>query len=167
MSQANKCKQNIHKCHVHFYLRPRLLCRLALWSCFTSSCFVVPQSPALESYLTLQILHRFGAPTNPPPSRWRRWHLSYPVALAVAVFAASCNKLLTLLQMAGGRFGLHAISEYSNRNALLPKSLGRTTVPLQQQRAATGAQRVWTLWTTGTTGVNYASRTGVERPNNG
>ena len=55
-----------------FYLKPRLLCCLALWDRFTSSCFVVLQSPALESSLAPQIHHRFGAPTNPPPSRWRR-----------------------------------------------------------------------------------------------
>ena len=88
-----------------FYLRPHLLCRLALWDRFTSSCFVVPQSPALESSLAPQICHRFGAPTDPPPSRWRRWRPYYPVALAIAVFAASSNRLLELLQMAGGRSG--------------------------------------------------------------
>ena len=88
-----------------FYLRPHLLCRLTLWDRFTSSCFVVPQSPALESSLTPQILHRFGAPTDPPPSRWHHRHPSYPIALAIAMFVAGCNKLLALLQMAGGRFG--------------------------------------------------------------
>ena len=87
------------------YLRPGLLCPLALWDRFTSSCFVVPQSLALESSLTPQILHRFGAPASPPPSRWRRRHPSYPVALATAVFATGCNRLLALLQMVGGRFG--------------------------------------------------------------
>ena len=55
-----------------FYLKHRLLCRLALWDRFTSSCFVVPQSATSESSLAPQILHRFGAPTDPPPSRWRR-----------------------------------------------------------------------------------------------
>ena len=91
---------------IRFYHRPYLLCRLKLWSRFTSSCFVVLQSPELESSLTPQILHRFRAPTNPPPSRWRRQHPSYLVALAVTVFAASCDRFLTLLQIAGGRFGL-------------------------------------------------------------
>ena len=89
-----------------FYLRPRLLCGLALWDRFTSSCFVVLQSPALESSLALQILHRFGAPTDPPPSRWRRRHPSYPIALAITVFVAGFNRLLTLLQMASEIFGL-------------------------------------------------------------
>ena len=37
-----------------------------------------------------------------------------------------------------------AISEHSNRNVLLPKPLGRTTVPLQEQRPATSEQRVRT-----------------------
>ena len=88
-----------------FYLRPCLLCRLALWDRFTSSCFVVLQSPTLESSLAPQILHRFGAPIDPPPSRWRRHHPSYPVALAIAVFASGFNRLLALLQMAGEHFG--------------------------------------------------------------
>ena len=38
----------------------------------------------------------------------------------------------------------HAISKNSNRKVQLPKPLGRKTVPLQQQRAATGAQWVRT-----------------------
>ena len=88
-----------------FYLTPRLLSCLALWNRFTSSCFVVLQSPALESSLTPHVLHRFGAPTDPPPSRWRRRHPFYPVALAIVMFAAGFNGLLTLLQMAGERFG--------------------------------------------------------------
>ena len=67
-TDANKTPQMASR----FYLRPRLLCRLTLWDRFTSSCFVVPQSPALESSLAPQIRHRFGAPTDPPPSRWRR-----------------------------------------------------------------------------------------------
>ena len=62
-TDANKTPQMASR----FYLRPRLLCRLALWDRFTSSCFVVPQSPALESSLAPQIRHRFGAPTDPPP----------------------------------------------------------------------------------------------------
>ena len=101
-TNANKTPQMTSR----FYLRLRLLCHLALWDRFTSSCFVVAQSPALENSLTPQILHRFGAPTDPPPSRWRRRHPSHPVALAIAVFAASCNRLIVLLQMAGGRFGV-------------------------------------------------------------
>ena len=117
--QKRHCYTDRHKCRKpidanktpqmasRFYLRPRLLCRLALWDRFTSSCFIVPQSPALESSLAPQILHRFGAPTDPPPSRWRRWRLYCPVALAIAVFAAGNNRLLELLQMAGGRSGPH------------------------------------------------------------
>ena len=82
--QKRHCCTNRHECRKptyanktpqmasRFYLTPRLLCHLALWDCFTSSCFVVPQSPALESSLAPQILHRFGAPTDPPPSSWRR-----------------------------------------------------------------------------------------------
>ena len=116
--QKRHCCTDQHKCrkptdanktpHMAspFYLRPHLLCRLALWDRFTSSCFVVPQSPTLESSLAPQILHRFGAPTNPPPSRWRRRHPSYPIAFAIVVFVPGCNRLLMLLQMAGGRFGL-------------------------------------------------------------
>ena len=44
---ANKTPQMASR----FYLRPHLLCCLILWDRFTSSCFVVPQSPALESSL--------------------------------------------------------------------------------------------------------------------
>ena len=138
-TDANKTPQMASR----FYLRPCLLCHLALWDRFTSSCFVVPQSPALESSLAPQILHRFGALTDPPPSRWRRRHPSYPVALAIAVLAAGFNRLLALLQWRASVLGC-AISEYSNRKVLLPKPLGRTTVLLQQQRVATGEQSVRT-----------------------
>ena len=70
--QKRHCYTDRHECHKptdanktpqmanRFYLRPRLLCRLALWDCFTSSRFVVPQSTALESSLAPQI----------PPSLW-------------------------------------------------------------------------------------------------
>ena len=82
--QKRHCCKNRHECRKptdanrtpqvarRFYLRPHLLCHLALWDRFTSSCFVVLQSPTLESSFAPQILHRFGAPTDPPPSRWRR-----------------------------------------------------------------------------------------------
>ena len=66
-----------------FYLRPRLLCRLALCVCFTSFCSVVPQSFALESSLTPQILYCFGVPTDLPLSKWRRRHPSYPIVAVV------------------------------------------------------------------------------------
>ena len=39
----------------------------------------------------------------------------------------------------------HAISEFSNQKLQFPTLLGRKTVPLQQQRPATGAQRVRTV----------------------
>ena len=83
-TNANKTPQMPRR----FYLRPRLLCHLTLCNLFTSSCFVVLQSPALESALTPQIIHRFGAPIDPPPSKWRCKHLFYPVAFAVVVFVA-------------------------------------------------------------------------------
>ena len=102
-TNANKTPQMASR----FYLRPCLLCNLTLWDRFTSSCFVVPQSPALESSLPPQILHRFGAPTDPLPSRRRHWRPYYPVALAITVFAAGSNKLLEPLQMAGRRSGPH------------------------------------------------------------
>ena len=149
-----------------FYLRPRLLCRLTLWYCFTSSCFVVPQFLALESSLVPQILHRFGAPTDPPPSRRHHRHPSYPIALAIAMFAAGFNRLLTLLQMAGERFGPRNKRIFQSEGTA-SKPLGRTTIPLQQQRPATCEQRVRTSWKMGATGVNYSLGTGVEWLNNG
>ena len=124
-----------------FYLRPRLVCRLALWDRFTSSCFVVLQSLALESSLAPQILHRFGAPTDPPPSRWRRRHPSYLVALAIVVFAAGFNRLLALLQTAGERFGL--------RNKWIFQSEGTASETLEKNNdtiaTTTGSNR----WATG------------------
>ena len=53
----------------------------------------------------LEILSRLPFQTALPPSGNRHWRPYYPIALAVAVFAAGCNRLLELLQMVGGRFG--------------------------------------------------------------
>ena len=81
--------------------------------------------------------------TGPPPPGYR---CSRPYCVA--------GLLLLCLQLAATRcwrfckwwVGVlgRAISEHSNRNVSLPKPLGRTTVLLQQQRPATGEQRVRT-----------------------
>ena len=85
-TNANKTPQMARR----FYLRPCLLCHLALWHRLTSSCFVVPQSPTLESSLTPQILYRFGAPTDPPPSISRRRHPYYPIVFVLAAIFSHC-----------------------------------------------------------------------------
>ena len=137
-TDANKTLQMASR----FYLRPRLLCRLALWDRFTSSCFVVPQSPALESSLAPQIRHRFGAPTDPPPGdrRSRPYCVAGLLSLRSQLAATGCCRFSKWWARVLSR----AISEHSNRNVLLPKPLGTTTVPLQEQRPATGEQRVRT-----------------------
>ena len=79
-TNANKTPQMA--CH----LRACLLCHLALWGRFTSSYFVVLQFPASESSITWQILHRFGAPTNLPPSRSCCRHPPYSIIFILAEF---------------------------------------------------------------------------------
>ena len=100
--QKRHCCTGRHECHKprgvnktpqmarRFYFKPRLFCHLMLWVRFTSSCFVVPQSPALESSLTPQILHCFGAPTDLPPSKWRRRHPSYLVVVVLEAVSSHC-----------------------------------------------------------------------------
>ena len=148
-TDANKTPQMASR----FYLKPHLLCHLALWDRFTSSYFVVPQSPALESSLAPQILLRFGAPTDPPPSKRRRWRPYCPVALVIAVFATGSNKLLELLQMAGGRSGPRnkwilelectAFETVGKKNGTVATTTGSNGVRNGFERREKRVQRVW------------------------
>ena len=90
--QERHCCTSRHKCRkpIDANKTPQMarwfyLCRLALWGRFTSSCFVVPEFPALESPLTPQSLHHFGAPTNRPANKSHRWHPSSPIVFVLAI----------------------------------------------------------------------------------
>ena len=66
--------------------------------------------------------------------------LLFPLSLCLQLATTDCSHYC---KWWAGVLGC-AINEYSNRNVLLPKPLGRIVVPLQQQQAATGVRQVRT-----------------------
>ena len=101
-ARKRPCYTGRHKCRkptdanetpqiaCRFYLRPCFLCRLELWGLLSSFRFVVPQFLALESSFTPHILPHFGGPTYLPPSRWCRWHPSYPIIVVLVTIYSHC-----------------------------------------------------------------------------
>ena len=144
-----------------FYPRPRLLCRLELWGLFTSSRFVILQSPMMESSLT---------PLTFPHSRphialpwFKKCVINVDTILLLLRFVFSQPAIAISYhfwewQAGVGMCDMCAWTWRPQFDCTASETVGKSngTIP-----TTTGAQWVRIVWTTGATGENYSSATGI------